>query len=469
VAASSRDWGRFAYDAARSNAGPASTGITRSNVAHLRRRDVSIAGVVDSAPVFAHGVVAAGHRRNLVVVTTIYGRAVALDAATGRAVWQFVPPGTRSLVGSPQITTASPIIDPTRRFVFSTAPTGLVYRLALGSGHPTGGAWPVRITRDPTREKLPAALNIDGCSLLVTTGGYFGDAPAYQGHVVAISLISGRITAVFNALCSDRRVILTPSSCSESGAAIWGRSGAVVDPVTGRILVATGNGTFDGATNWGDSALALAPGSLLLRQSYTPRDQSVLNSHDIDLGSTAPAPLPISAPGAPEVLLQGGKDSLLRLLLANRLDAANGGTGSVGGEWQVLATPARTLMYAEPASWRDAHGGVHVAVADGVPNVGSGATAVYALTGTRPRLTRRWAASVSGTSPVYAGGLLFVYDPFGSGVHVYDPSNGHTLATLAAPTGHWNSPIVIDGYVVIPSGNANSFRGSGTLTIYSAH
>ena len=123
---------------------------------------------------------------------------------------------------------------------------------AVASGREVrSGGWPRRVTLDPTHEKIASALNISGGSLLVTTGGYIGDAPPYQGHVVTIDRATGRITAVWNSLCSDRHHLIVPSTCSASDSAIWGRAGAVVEPGTGRILVATGNAPFNGSTELG--------------------------------------------------------------------------------------------------------------------------------------------------------------------------------------------------------------------------
>ena len=34
-------------------------------------------------------------------------------------------------------------------------------------------------TRDPTHEKLTSSFNIVGSALIITTGGYIGDAPPY--------------------------------------------------------------------------------------------------------------------------------------------------------------------------------------------------------------------------------------------------------------------------------------------------
>ena len=79
------------------------------------------------------------------------------------------------------------------------------------------GHWPVRVTLDPAREKIAAALNLSGRSVIVVTGGYYGDAPSYQGHVVMIDRSSGRITHVFNTLSSGRRHLIgAPASCPAS-------------------------------------------------------------------------------------------------------------------------------------------------------------------------------------------------------------------------------------------------------------
>src|SRR5262249_45867362 len=128
-------------------------------------------------------------------------------------------------------------------------------------------------------------------SLLVVTGGYFGDAPSYQGHVAELDLANGRIKYVWNSLCSNiHRLIDPPSSCHSSDSAIWGRGGTTVEP-NGDILVATANGPFDGHTNWGDSVLELSP-ALRLLHNWTPVNQAQLDAGDVDLGSTGPALLP---------------------------------------------------------------------------------------------------------------------------------------------------------------------------------
>jgi hypothetical protein len=66
-----------------------------------------------------------------------------------------------------------------------------------------------------------------------------------------------------------------------------------------------------------------------------------------------------------------------------------------------------------------------------------------------------------------AGGLLYVYDPSGGGINVYEPGSPHPIATLAGSAGHWNSPIVCDGHIVEPEGNGNDHSLTGSLALFS--
>lgn len=455
------DWLRFDYDAQRDGVGPAATGISTGNVKHLRLRTVRLPGTVDSSAIELAGVTVRGRKRDVIVVTTTYGHTLALDPGSGRRLWEFTPADIHSYLGSSQFTTATPIADPDRRFVYAATPDGRIHKLALATGREirTGG-WPVSVTFDATHEKIASALNISGGSLIVTTGGYIGDIPPYQGHVVTISLASGRITAVWNSLCSNRHGLIDPpKSCPASDSAIWGRAGAVIEPDTGRMLVATGNAPFNGSTYWGDSVLELSPDGSSLLHNWTPADQARLNSDDLDLGSTSPAVLPEFQ--GRRLAVQGGKAGVLDLLDLDRLDGTTGGGGPrLGGQIQELSAPGGDQVFTAPAVWSH-NGRIWVFVGDG-----SG-TWAYTLggSGAQPRLSVAWRSGNGGTSPVIAGGLLYVYDPGGS-LDVYVPTTGRRLVSLPAGSGHWNSPIVVGGRVILPVGNANDHSTSGTLDIY---
>jgi hypothetical protein len=77
-----------------------------------------------------------------------------------------------------------------------------------------------------------------------------------------------------------------------------------------------------------------------------------------------------------------------------------------------------------------------------------------------------WSNGTGGTSPVEAGGLLYVYNPQGHGLNVYRSSSSTPVATLPAGSGHWNSAIAIDGRIALPEGNANDHSTHGILDIW---
>ena len=457
----SGDWTEFDYNARRSGVGPNDTGITAGDVKTLRRQRVHLDGTVDSSPIELHAVLVAGRRRDVIIVTTSYGRTTALDASTGRKVWEYVPSDIRGYEGSAQITTATPIANPNRRYVYAATPDGRIRKLRLSNGREVRSShWPARITFDATHEKIASALNISGASVVAVTGGYIGDAPPYQGHVVLVDRSDGRVTHVWNSLCANRHDLIDPpSSCPASDSAIWGRAGAVIEPRTHRILVATGNAPFNGSTDWGDSVLELAPNVSHLLQNWTPTDQARLNATDADLGSTAPALLPET--GGVRLAVQGGKDGDLHVLNLARLNGVTGHAGRrTGGEVQSIPAPDGQGVFTAPAVWTT-HGDTYLFVANF-----AGTSAYRVSRGRRPRLHVAWHQALAGTSPVVAGGLLYVYDPTDGRLDVRRPATGSIVAALPAGTGHWNSPIVIGGRIVLPVGNANDHATSGTLNIY---
>jgi hypothetical protein len=453
-----RDWTEFGLDPQRSDATESPTGITAANVGHLSRITVHLPGTVDSSPVYLHGVSVAGAQHDVIVVTTTYGKTLAIDADSGRILWTFTPSGYDSWAGSYQITTTSPLADPDREFVYTASPDGLVHKLSLATGsEQRSGGWPARVTVEARREKLAAALNIDGPYLLVATGGYIGDTPPYQGHLVVLERSSGRQVAIFNTLCANRRYLQVPSSCSASDSAVLSRAGAVVEPGGGRVLIDTGNGPWNGRTNFGDSVVELTLPHLRVRQYFTPTDQEQLNDNDLDLGSSGPVLL------GHDRALVAGKDGVMRVLELSRLDghapAGTAGRPRTGGEVQRLPLPGGGELFTAPAVWT--HGGhTTMFVAD------EHATAAYVLRA--GRLLQAWQNGTPGTSPILAGGLLYVYDPDHGGIEVYRPGSPRPIADLPGSSGHWNSPIVVDGHLVEPEGDANEHLQSGSLEIFSA-
>lgn len=444
AARGSLDWPMFGYDVGRSSASPAPTGISAATVGGMVRQQVQVDGVIDASLIYLDSVAVGGTTRDVFFATSQFGRTMAIDANDGKVVWTYVPPDIQNWEGSRQITTSTPVADPDRQSIYAGSPDGTIVKLSVNNGRPL---WTTAITNLAQREKIASPLAYFQGHVIAVTGGYIGDANPYQGHVAVLDAASGKLLHVWNSLCSDRTGLIDPASCPASRSAIWGRAGAVIDAQTGDIFVATGNGPWDGRTSWGDATLQLDGTATRMLGNYTPENNEELNSRDADVGSTSPVLL------GDGYIAQGGKDNTIRILSTQLM---SGTQPHRGGELQVVSTPSGNRLFTAPAVLR-ANGTTWLFAADG------GATAAWTFA--NGRLQPAWKNANPGTSPVVAGGLLFVYDPTGGGLRVYEPATGRDIATLAAGAGHWNSPIVADGRIALPEGGSRNPAPEGARGI----
>jgi PQQ-like domain len=466
------DWLQFGGNPQHSGNNTSETTITPANVSTLVSKfEATLPSIADGAPVFLEGVTTAGGVKNLLFVTTKNGWIVALDAQTGTTVWSHQNgPGTCKINNGSSVcyTTSSPAIDPNRQFVYSYGLEGNVHKYQVGDGTEilTGG-WPAAATLKGYDEKGSAALSTATSGgvtyLYMTHAGYPGDAGDYQGHVTAINLANGAQN-VFNAACSDQPAHMNPRNgtvlpiCLSGQNAMWSRPGVIYDAGTDRIFMGTGNsfhdapGQFDGITNWSESVLALHPdgtggtGTIAGKplDSYTPTNFGDLDDSDLDVGSTAPAILPVPITSAVQnLMVQGGKDSTLRLLNLLDLSTAHG-PGNQGGELSIIDVPQGGQVLSQPAVWvNPADGKTWIFVVNG-----SGASGVRLDfdMGGNPSLVPQWNNGQSGTSPVVANNMVFLIG--GSTVRALDPLLGTQLWSAARGGGtHWQSVIVANGRV----------------------
>ena len=441
--AAAADWPVFGHEPARSGAVYDDRSITASNVARLRFRwRTKLGDVADSTPIFISHVNIHGKQRSLLFQTAKNGTNYGIDARTGEILWRFVTHG-------PNITTSTPAADPSGRWIYAPGVDGFVHKIDAASGAEIREhGFPVRITLMPESEKDASPMNVANGYLYAVTSGYFGDAPPYDGHVVSIRLDDGA-THVFNTLCSEVRSLPTASSCSRNGSGIWARAGAVVDSdpaMHGRVYVTTGNGDFNahsGGHDYGDSVLALTADGASLLDYYTPESYDELQSGDTDMGSTAPALLPREAHSrTPLMLVQGGKDEILRLLDRAHLPG-------LGGELQRIDIGA--ALYSAPAVWQDPSRRTWVLL--GLAN-GLRAYRLQTDAHGTSRLLHIWDASAGespeGSSPIVAGGVVFVAT--NGAIHAIDARGGHELWNSARTQHsiagiHWQSPVLVNGWL----------------------
>src|SRR5271154_1636351 len=78
--------------------------------------------------------------------------------------------------------------------------------------------------------------------------------------------------------------------------------------------------------------------------NYTPKNNAELNDSDLDVGSTSPVLL------SSDVVAQGGKDGLIRLL---SMKAIAGTAPHAGRELQTVSTSSGSQLLTALAMWRN--------------------------------------------------------------------------------------------------------------------
>lgn len=449
--ARAESWPTFDHDAARSGSAHGDPAFTPGTVSHLKQSwQISLGAVADSSPIFLANEHVRGIARGMLYITDKDGTTYGIDAFTGHVIWRFETHG-------PKITTSVPVADASGMWIYAPGVDGYVHKLnALDGKESRSNGFPVRITQMPQTEKNASSLTLANGYLYAATSGYIGDAPPYDGHVVAIDLSNGS-THVFDSLCSNDRSLPTATSCSGKRSGIWSRGGVAVDPdpsMSGRIYVATGNGPFDadhGGDDYGDSVISLSKNASKILGSFTPKSYDALENDDLDLGSSSPALLPRQTKShTPLMLVQGGKDQHLYLLDRSHL-------GGVGGELQQLDLGAR--LFATPAIWQAGNQRTYAIV--GLPDAVR-AYRVETDAHGKSRLVQAWSAdpgaSPEGTSPAVNNGVVFVAT---SGAVVgLDASSGKQLWKGTIGDVHWQSPIAVDGavYCADQDGHLTAFR-----------
>lgn len=459
-AAASADWPTAGGDNSRSNANMAATRITAANIGTMVRQQVTISAPIDAGLIYLRAVQVNGAAHDTFFGTTNLGRTVAIDANDGKVLWEFAAPGfdeVAAAAGAPaggrglvvkQITNSTPVADTNRQFIYAASADGKVTKISVADGK---AVWSTAVTKLPIMEKMDSPLGFAQGRVLVSTAGYVGDTAPYQGHIVILNAATGAIEHVWNSLCSDRKELMDPPSCPQGQSAIWGRLGIVVDPATGNLLFATGNGPYDGKTSWGDSLIMLNPTATQMLGNWTTTNNADLNRADLDMGSTSPVLL------GDGYIAQGGKDGTFRLLT---MDIIKGSEPNQGGELQVVEIPGKPQLLSGSATAKV--GGKTYLFASQAGRGGGGGTWAWTL-GADHKLAEAWKNTTGGNTPFVAGGMVYIYDAAAAGGHVrvFDAQTGTAVATLDSGGGHWNSVIVVDNRIALPEGAISGFGGRG--------
>jgi len=338
-------------DNARTGANTQETILTPANVNSTKFGklfSVAVDGYVYAQPLYLSGVTINGGTHNVLYVATEHDSLYALDANTGAILWQvsFINPANLVTTVStadvnctdiqPEIgITATPVIETTTHTIYVLARTKengslfqrlhaidtitgaekfggpvVIHASVAGTGDGSNGG---TLLFDPQLENPRAGLLLQNGHVIMGWSSLC-DVDPYHGWVMSYNAGTLAQEAVFND---------TPNG-SEGG--IWMAGAGFAGDSNGNTFFATGNGTFNGTDEFGDSIVKLAApasGSLSfpLSDYFTPYNQATLASGDLDLGSGGPLLLPDLPAGSahPHLLALAGKQGTIYLINRDNL------------------------------------------------------------------------------------------------------------------------------------------------------
>jgi uncharacterized protein (TIGR03437 family) len=319
------------YDNSRTNSNLSETILSPSNVSAATFGKIGsfpVDGQVYAQALYAAGIQILGKgARNVIYAVTMRNNVYAIDAdSLGSAVplWQVnlgapVPSSVLNFTDIlPEVgILGTPVIDLDRQVMYlvsdtleGDAPVFRIHALSLSDGREMLNG-PVIITASlpgigvgSNNGTLPfdASMQLQRPGLALANGtvyvafGSHADGGSFHGWMIG-----------YDALDLRRRVAVFNTTPNTWGGSIWqaGRAPAIDDG--GNILVVTGNGEFNGVSDFSDSVLKLSGRNLSLLDWYTPDNWADLRDNDEDLGSAGA----ILIPGDNQILTVGKSGDLL--------------------------------------------------------------------------------------------------------------------------------------------------------------
>jgi hypothetical protein len=324
------------YGNERTNANLQETVLSTFNVAPKSFGKLGafpVDGQIYAQPLYVAGVNIPGlGARNVVYVATMNNSLYAIDADAPQSttpLWSvnFGPPVPSSFLNFHDINPSTgilstPVIDATKNAIYLVSdtfaagtPVFQLHALDLSTGREILSG-PVAITAtvsgdgdaseqgtialDPVQHLQRPGLLLLNNAVYIAFGSH-ADQDPYHGWILAYDATN---------LQHQLNVLNTTPRGGEGS--VWQSGRGLAADSDGNIYVGTGNGDYDGTSNFAQSFLKLAP-NLTLLDWFAPADWEVLSGEDADVGSLGP----MLVPGTN--LIVGG-DKLDNIYLINQLN-----------------------------------------------------------------------------------------------------------------------------------------------------
>ena len=367
-------------DNSRTGANTRETTLTPANVNSTqfgRLFTVALDGTPYAQPLYLSNLEIANATHNVVFAETQHDSVYAIDANTGALYWQrsLIPAGGSTVSSGGDLNcgdiatevgiTGTPVIDQANGTLYVVAKVKLqgvisqyLHALDVGTGAEKFGG-PVLIhatvsgaasdghsgtvTFNAKMENQRAALLLENGHVIVTWSSHC-DNPPWHGWVM--SYAAGNLTqeSVYNA---TRNGLL---------GGIWMSGGGPAADTSGNILLATGNGTWDGNPDLSESIIKLGPpanGTFPVLDYFTPYNQASLTSDDQDVSAGGLVLLPALSSGQ-ELLTLISKQGSIYLVDRNNMGKYCGTTpGCTSSDTNIVQEVPKAFVgyWGSPAYW----------------------------------------------------------------------------------------------------------------------
>ncbi len=168
------------------------------------------------------------------------------------------------------------------------------------------------VSFDPVHSNQRAGLLLQDGHVVIAWSSYCDSASFWHGWIMSYNAATLSQDAAFNA---------TPNG---NAGGVWMSGAGLAADANYNIYVPTGNGDYDGTSEFGDSILKLdepGGGSFSLLDWFTPYNQATMDSKDWDLGSGGVLLLPLLPSGFAhrQLLIEAGKLGTIYLVDCNNL------------------------------------------------------------------------------------------------------------------------------------------------------
>ena len=193
------------------------------------------------------------------------------------------------------------ILDGTEKFGGPTTIAGSV----PGIGTASSGGF---VTFDPARGNQRPGLAFVNGQIFIAWASHEDLTGSYHGWVMSYSASSLMQTGIFCVTPNSPDSTPTSHDGGKGGIWMWGRAPAIDS--SGNVYYMSGNGEYDGITEFGDSVIGFSStGGLAYLDSFTPQNEETLDHGDIDLGSSGPMMIP-----GTNLLVGAGKSSIMYVM-----------------------------------------------------------------------------------------------------------------------------------------------------------